>query len=161
MGVSGELRYFGSPSSITLPAKPTTLPTLSQIGNMSLFLKRSWYLSSFFIERPASSSASFEKPFCAANEIKVFRIRNDVNQYQYFQNANESEWELLVTNCTPREKIWKPHEVFIYRPKHKRGHFSSNHLSFALHMPLMSSDIILRCLVSYCHYLRRMRYFSY
>ena len=35
--VSGELRYFGSPSPITRPPKPITRLLISRIGNITLF----------------------------------------------------------------------------------------------------------------------------
>ena len=39
--VSGELRYFGPPSSSTRPPKPITLPRRSRIGNMIRSRKKS------------------------------------------------------------------------------------------------------------------------
>lgn len=55
--------------------------------------------------------------------MKVFRIHNDINNFQYFLTEQENDWEKLVMDCTKMLKRWAPPPVFIYKPKHKQGNF--------------------------------------
>lgn len=55
--------------------------------------------------------------------MRVYRLKNDVNRYQYFLPAKNEEWQLLVMDCTSRSATWSSPEVFIYKPLSTRGHF--------------------------------------
>jgi len=55
--------------------------------------------------------------------MRVFRVDNDVNHYQYFLPEKEEDALALCMDCTPRAGAWSPPNVYIYRPKHKRGDF--------------------------------------
>lgn len=55
--------------------------------------------------------------------MKVYKIRNDINNYQYFLTENEHEAIQLITDCKPRTASWQPPSVFIYKPFHKAGDF--------------------------------------
>lgn len=54
---------------------------------------------------------------------KVYRVRNDVNNYQYFMTAKSSERELLHTLYKPMLQTWNPPEVFVYQPLKPKGVF--------------------------------------
>jgi hypothetical protein len=55
--------------------------------------------------------------------MKVYRINNDINRYQYFLTEREEDVLKLKMDCTPKEHIWNPPSVFIYMPKLKAGDF--------------------------------------
>jgi hypothetical protein len=55
--------------------------------------------------------------------MRVYRIQNDVNHYQYFLTEDEADCEKLVMDCTPRAESWVPPRVFVYMPRHKTGDF--------------------------------------
>lgn len=55
--------------------------------------------------------------------MKVFRVTNDVNRYQYFLPEHEEDWQRLVFDCQPRLSDWTAPAIFIYKPKHKAGDF--------------------------------------
>lgn len=57
--------------------------------------------------------------------MKVYRIKTDVNHYQYFLTENESEAMALITDCKRRKASWQPPSVFIYEPLHEAGDFYS------------------------------------
>lgn len=55
--------------------------------------------------------------------MQVYRLKNDVNRYQYFLPAKTGEELVLVMDCTSRFATWNPPEVFIYEPLSIRGDF--------------------------------------
>ena len=55
--------------------------------------------------------------------MKVFRLNNDVNRYQYFLTENESDAMKLISNCAPSKATWLPPPVFVYKPRHQEGDF--------------------------------------
>jgi hypothetical protein len=55
--------------------------------------------------------------------IRVYRIRSDVNHYQYFLPENDEELPKLRMDCVPRAENWSPPPVFVYEPLHKKGDF--------------------------------------
>jgi hypothetical protein len=55
--------------------------------------------------------------------ISVFRIKNNVNIYQYFLTEIEEEARLLRTNGLSREHSWVPPSVFVYKPQLEIGNF--------------------------------------
>lgn len=57
--------------------------------------------------------------------MRVYRLRFDVNNYQYFLPEREEDWPTLYMDCSPRSNNWKPIPVYIYQPKLKRGNFYS------------------------------------
>jgi hypothetical protein len=63
--------------------------------------------------------------------MKVFKIQNDGNHYQYFLGRTNEDDEILQMDGTPKLESWKAPNVLIYMPKLKRGdffQFASNHL---------------------------------
>ncbi|HEU4321935.1 MAG TPA: hypothetical protein VFS21_02195 [Roseiflexaceae bacterium] len=67
--------------------------------------------------------------------MKVYRIRTDVNNYQYFLADREEEELKLFTNCEPQLHDWSPPKVYIYKPKHKAGEFYSFHSNSLIRSP--------------------------
>mgnify|MGYP001773483530 CR=1 FL=1 len=55
--------------------------------------------------------------------MKVYRIRNDVNHYQYFLTERDADAFKLRMDCVPVADKWDPPPVFIFKPKHKKGDF--------------------------------------
>lgn len=55
--------------------------------------------------------------------MKVYRIRPDVNRYQYFLVEREEDVETLWMDCTSKAAQWVPPPVYVYEPKHKVGDF--------------------------------------
>lgn len=55
--------------------------------------------------------------------MKVYRVQNDVNRYQYFLPQYEEDWDRLVMDGTPKSDIWTPPPVYVYKPRHKSGDF--------------------------------------
>jgi hypothetical protein len=55
--------------------------------------------------------------------MKVYRLKNDVNHYQYFLPADRGDLMALATNCRPRAATWSPPEVFVYMPLLEAGDF--------------------------------------
>lgn len=53
--------------------------------------------------------------------MKVYRLRNDVNHYQYFLPEEDYDPLSLLMDCSPRLETWVPPGVFIYEPLHKPG----------------------------------------
>ncbi len=53
--------------------------------------------------------------------MKVYRLRNDVNRYQYFLPVDNEDYTKLEGNCTPKAETWSPPPVFVYKPLHKAG----------------------------------------
>jgi hypothetical protein len=52
---------------------------------------------------------------------KVYRIQNDVTDYQYFLTESDDDALRLTMGCKPLLDTWIPPDVFIYEPLHKRG----------------------------------------
>lgn len=66
--------------------------------------------------------------------MKVYRLENDGNHYQYFLAENESDETKLITDCTPLASTWAPPPVYIYKPRLKAGdlyNFHGGHLIFS------------------------------
>ena len=55
--------------------------------------------------------------------ITVYRIKNDIDQFQYFLTKKKDEYNRLNMDGTPKFKNWSPPSVYIYRPKHQKGDF--------------------------------------
>lgn len=55
--------------------------------------------------------------------MKVYRVSNDVERYQYFLTEREEDIFKLKMDCTPIKDIWQPPPVFVYMPKRKPGDF--------------------------------------
>ena len=55
--------------------------------------------------------------------MRIFRLKNDVNKYQYFLPVADADVFRLDMDCTPVASNWTPPEVFIYEPLQKRGDF--------------------------------------
>lgn len=55
--------------------------------------------------------------------IKVYRIKCDVNQYQYFLPEWEEDESKLWADCNPKINNWSPPSVFVYKPLYKKGDF--------------------------------------
>ena len=55
--------------------------------------------------------------------MRVFRIQNDVNRYQFFLGRTDADYEILQMDGTPKLESWKAPEVIVYKPKHQRGDF--------------------------------------
>jgi hypothetical protein len=52
---------------------------------------------------------------------KVYRIQNDVTDYQYFLTESDDDALRLSMECKPLLHTWIPPEVIIYEPLLKRG----------------------------------------
>lgn len=66
--------------------------------------------------------------------MKVYRVLNDVNHYQYFLTEREEDALKLWTECTSLINTWNSPTVFIYKPLHRKGdlyNFSANTLIFS------------------------------
>lgn len=57
--------------------------------------------------------------------MKVYRVRVDVNRFQYFLPEDSSIYstDRLRFDATPMAEDWVPPPVYIYTPTHKRGNF--------------------------------------
>ena len=55
--------------------------------------------------------------------MRVYRLRNDVNAYQYFLPEDDADWALLEGDCRPKIATWKPPPVFVYMPRLEAGDF--------------------------------------
>ena len=55
--------------------------------------------------------------------ISVYRIKSDVNHYQYFLTEQGEDEPKLMMDCTPKAEAWSPTPVFIYMPKLGKGDF--------------------------------------
>jgi len=66
--------------------------------------------------------------------MQVFRLKSDVNHYQYFLTEERTLGEQLLTDCSRREDTWVPPKVFIYMPLLRKGdlfNFSGGSLIFS------------------------------
>lgn len=58
--------------------------------------------------------------------MKVYRVRPDVNRFQYFMFENGSDGlsdRMTFDGSSGKSEAWVPPAVFIYKPKHKKGNF--------------------------------------
>lgn len=55
--------------------------------------------------------------------IKVYRIKTNVNEYQYFLPEKEEDESKLWMDCSSKVSNWSAPPMFIYKPLHKRGDF--------------------------------------
>jgi len=55
--------------------------------------------------------------------VRVYRIINDVDHYQYFLVQRKEDIPKLIFDCTPRKAKWDPPEVFVLYPRHRVGDF--------------------------------------
>src|SRR5215213_6242079 len=67
--------------------------------------------------------------------MKVFRIKADVNNYQWIMpDVPESELLNFRFDCTPQLENWKPPDVFAFNPLKKKGDFL--HFGWMLYLPI-------------------------
>ncbi len=50
----------------------------------------------------------------------VYRIKNDVDRFQYFLTEKREDYVKLEMDCTPKADNWLPPSVFIYKPRHRK-----------------------------------------
>lgn len=56
--------------------------------------------------------------------MKVYRLRPDIENYQYFVTEDDDDLDILLDNpCQKKKDIWQPIKMFIYRPHLKKGDF--------------------------------------
>ena len=55
--------------------------------------------------------------------MKVYRVRNDVNRFQYFLTETRDDEEKLRMDCSLLSENWVPPSVFIYKPMLQKGDF--------------------------------------
>jgi hypothetical protein len=59
--------------------------------------------------------------------MRVFRLLNQVNRYQYFLARDNVGDSMLRTDGIPKSEFWNPPEVFVYMPRLKKGEFFQFH----------------------------------
>lgn len=57
--------------------------------------------------------------------VTVYRIKPDVNRFQYFLTERDEDAETLTMDCARKASIWSPPSVYIYKPMLERGDFYS------------------------------------
>jgi len=67
--------------------------------------------------------------------IKVYRLKVDVNKYQYFLPEQEEYEAKLWMDCISKADNWLPPPVFVYKPFHKKGDFYSFNSSALITSP--------------------------
>jgi hypothetical protein len=55
--------------------------------------------------------------------LKVYRLKSEVDRYQYFLAQRREDEAKLVMYGTPKAQRWQPPGVFIYEPNLKAGDF--------------------------------------
>jgi hypothetical protein len=55
--------------------------------------------------------------------MRVYRVRLDVNRYQFFLTERDEDALTLLMDCTPKEDVWVPPPVFVYQPTLQAGDF--------------------------------------
>ena len=55
--------------------------------------------------------------------MRVYRVKNDVNHYQFFLPEHEDDCMELNMDCTPQAETWTPPSVYIYMPRLREGDF--------------------------------------
>jgi hypothetical protein len=69
-------------------------------------------------------------------QMTVYRIRNDVDRYQYFLTEKEEEQGILYgMDCTPKEDAWSPPSVYVLYPRHEAGDFYQFHSNVLIVSP--------------------------
>ena len=53
----------------------------------------------------------------------VYKINNDVNNFQYFLTKDSKDVFSMAFDCTSRGREWDPPSVYIYKPLHQEGDF--------------------------------------
>jgi hypothetical protein len=67
--------------------------------------------------------------------IRVFRVKNDVDNFQYFLTENESDAPKLMMDGTPKSNIWSPPPVYLFQPKLQKGDFFNFYLDILISSP--------------------------
>lgn len=67
--------------------------------------------------------------------MRVYRIENDVNHFQYFLPQKGENVFALLTDCTPKAIGWSPPSVYIHEPRHKAGDFYNFELDHVITNP--------------------------
>jgi hypothetical protein len=58
--------------------------------------------------------------------MKVFKITEDVNNYQWIMPEDDSDiLNTLKFECSPRSQNWSPINMYVFNPKKKKGNFFS------------------------------------
>lgn len=70
--------------------------------------------------------------------MKVYRLRSDVNSYQYFLPAHDEDIGKLNTECQPLLDRWHPPQVYVYEPLHKPGDLYNFYLDTPIFSPRAS-----------------------
>lgn len=55
--------------------------------------------------------------------MKIYRVQNDVEHFQYFLTEKEEDTRALLMDCTRRAHVWHPPQVYIYEPLLQEGDF--------------------------------------
>lgn len=58
-----------------------------------------------------------------SKKISVFRLKNDVNKYQFFLPLGEEDWSRLEMDCKPKADAWIPPPVYVLNPRLASGDF--------------------------------------
>ena len=67
--------------------------------------------------------------------VKVFRMRLDINHYQYFLTESDSESRRLYMDGIPLGDSWSPPTVYVERPKRPAGDFYNPNNSVLIASP--------------------------
>ncbi len=54
---------------------------------------------------------------------RVYRVKNDVDNFQYFLTRDSGDYARLNMDGTPRAETWNPPAVYIYKPRLQKGDF--------------------------------------
>lgn len=57
--------------------------------------------------------------------MKIYRVRPDVNHFQYFmlEDSDIGLTEMMKFNSHLKNASWIAPDVFVYKPRHKKGNF--------------------------------------
>jgi len=57
--------------------------------------------------------------------MRVYRVNTDGDHYQYFLPDDDRVWatDVLLLDGTPRLEGWKPPEIYVLKPRLRRGRF--------------------------------------
>lgn len=67
--------------------------------------------------------------------MKVYRVKNNFDNFQYFLMSHAADWDLMVSDCAPKRSHWVSPEVYIYEPLHRVGSL----YNFGGGMPIFSA----------------------
>jgi len=68
----------------------------------------------------------FQIKYNLSPEMKIYRIVNDVEKYQWIMPQNEKDlFDALSFDCFPKKESWNPIEMYIFNSKKKKGNFYS------------------------------------